>query len=166
MIRSTERLLFRSYQDDDFSFLMSLLADREVVRFIGDGQTKNRSEAEKFLHWIYNTYEYGSNMGLRLLIDKKDRIPIGHAGLVPQTIDGKEEIEIGYWIARKYWGQGYAAEAALGLRNYGIQQLDIQRLIALIQSGNTVSELVAKKIGMHFDRRITLSGKAVNVYAT
>ena len=165
MAIQSETLLFRPYHDEDFDFLASLLSDPEMVRFIGNGQTRDRNGAKKFLDWIYSTYEFGSDLGLMVLVKKDDNVPIGHAGLVPQTIDGIEEIEIGYWIARDFWGQGYATEAALALRDHGIHQLGKRRFIALIQPGNAASRRVAKKIGMHLEKEIKLSGQDVCVYS-
>ncbi|WP_183041149.1 hypothetical protein [Salipaludibacillus neizhouensis] len=48
------------------------------------------------MNWIYSTYEFGEDMGLMVLVNKEDNTLIGHPGLVPQLIDGNEEIEIGY----------------------------------------------------------------------
>ncbi|MFD1416023.1 GNAT family N-acetyltransferase [Oceanobacillus jeddahense] len=162
---TSERLLFRRYHDDDFNFLMSLLSDAEVVRFIGNGKTRDENEGKRFLKWIYSSYESGENLGLRLLVHKADNTLIGHAGVVPQTIDGREEMEIGYWISRKYWGKGYATEAAKTLLHFGSEQLGTQRFISLIQPDNLSSQHVAKKIGMAFDKEILLGGQRVYLYS-
>ena len=38
---------------------------------------------------------------------------IGYCGLhLQKNVDGTDEIEIGYGLLRKYWGQGFATEAA------------------------------------------------------
>ncbi|UOR12806.1 GNAT family N-acetyltransferase [Halobacillus amylolyticus] len=161
----TERLSFRRYEDKDLEFLISMLSDPEMVRFIGNGHTKNREGARQFLDWIYSTYRVGSDLGLRVLVRREENIPVGHAGLVPQMIDGVEELEIGYWISRKYWGQGYASEAAEALRKHGFQRFGKQRLIALIQPGNVGSIEVAKKIRMDFEKRTVLSGQEVHIYS-
>ncbi|MCT1902910.1 GNAT family N-acetyltransferase [Oceanobacillus sojae] len=163
---TSERLLFRQYHNNDFVFLMSLLSDPEVVRFIGNGETRDENGGNKFLEWIYSTYESGENIGLRLLVRKEDNALIGHAGIVPQTIDGTMEMEIGYWISRKYWGKGYATEAAEALLDYGNNQLDTQRFISLIQPDNISSQNVARKIGMELDKEIVLDGRNVNLYST
>lgn len=162
----SERLLFRQYNDDDFNFLMSLLSDSEVVRFIGNGKTRDENKGKEFLEWIYSTYEVGEIMGLRLLVRKEDNALIGHAGIVPQTIDGMRELEIGYWISRKYWGKGYATEAAEALLDYGNNQLDTQKFISLIQPDNISSQNVARKIGMELDKEIILNRQKVNLYST
>ncbi|MGM9986199.1 MAG: GNAT family N-acetyltransferase [Bacillaceae bacterium] len=162
----SERLLFRPYEDDDFEFLVSLLSNPEMMRFIGNGNTRDRNGAKAFLDWIYRGYEHGPDMGLKLLVRKEDNALIGHAGFVSQIIDGKEEIEIGYWIAPDYWRHGYATEAAFALKAYGISKLDRNRFIALVQLGNIASQKVATKIGMNVEKQIVLSDKNVYVYAT
>ena len=161
----TAQLEFRKYRDEDFNFLHSLLSDPEVVRFIGNGQTRSREGALEFFYWIYRSYQENPELGLRVLIRKEDGMPIGHAGLVKQSIEGVEELEIGYWIAKDYWGQGYATEAAGALRDYGTGQLGKKRLISLIQPGNTASRKVAERTGMALEKEIQLSGKDVCVYA-
>lgn len=161
----TARLQFCEYRDENFEFLYSLLADPEVVRFIGNGKTRGREGALEFLYWVYRSYRENPELGLRLLVRTEDNVPIGHAGLVKQTIEGAEELEIGYWIARDHWGQGYAKEAAKALREYGIKQLGKKRFISLIQTGNTASRKVAEHIGMRLEKEIQLSGKDVSLYS-
>jgi RimJ/RimL family protein N-acetyltransferase len=166
MMMSSERLAFRAYTDEDFEFLMALLSDPQMVKFIGSGKTRDRQGGKDFLSWIYRTYEHGEDLGLQVLIRKQDNLPVGHAGLVPQKIDGQDELEIGYWIAREYWGCGYATEAAAALLDHGRNTLGRKRFISLIQPENTTSEKVAKKIGMQFEKRIILGEKDVNVFST
>lgn len=165
MLIQSNRLQFRKYTDEDFQFLWSLLADPEMIRYIGKGQTRNKSEALEFLYWIYRSYKGNPQCGLMLLVRKEDGKRIGHAGLVAQTIDGIEELEVGYWVAKEFWGQGYAKEAAEALRDYGLHQLGEKRLISLIQPGNTASHKVAQHIGMAVEKEIILSGQNVCVYA-
>jgi RimJ/RimL family protein N-acetyltransferase len=160
----TERISFRRYGDVDFEFLHSLLSDPEMVRYIGEGKTRDREGTRTFLEWIYHTYSTGQAFGLMVLENRSTKSPIGHAGLVPQMINGREEIEIGYWISKEYWGAGYATEAAKSLMVYG-RGLGINRFIALIQPENTVSKKVADKLGMTLESEIVLSGQKVHVHS-
>ncbi|WDL95710.1 GNAT family N-acetyltransferase [Alicyclobacillus sp. ALC3] len=166
MAIQSERLLFRRYEDADLDFLAALVADPQVMRFIGNGQTRDRAGAEAFLQRIYQMYDKGEDMGLQVLVRRADKISIGHAGLVPQTVGGVEETEIGYWLARDFWGQGYAFEAALALRTHGEGKLHKTRLISLIQPGNTASRRIASKVGMTLDQEIKRGGQDVCVYST
>ncbi|WP_174616090.1 GNAT family N-acetyltransferase [Virgibacillus ihumii] len=164
MMLSTERLILRPYEDKDMDFLMSMLSDPEMVRFIGNGKIKDEIGAKQFMDWIYSAYEYGSEFGLHVMVLKGEDAPIGHAGLVPQQVEERNEIEIGYWVKRPYWGQGYATEIAAALKNFGLQELAEQRLIALVQPGNVGSQKVAEKIGMKIENQIKLSGQDVFFY--
>lgn len=161
----TKRLELRMYRDEDFDFLCALLSDPQVVRFIGNGETRNRSEAYEFLYWIYRSYKETPETGLRLLVRQEDGKPVGHAGLVRQRVDGAEELEIGYWIAPQYWGMGYAKEAAAFMRDYGVKQLGITRFVSLIQPDNEASRKVAASIGMSFEKALMMGGKEVFVYS-
>lgn len=160
----SERLLMRPYNDHDLDFLESLLTNPNMVRYIGNGRIRDKEGIKQFLSWIYDTYTLNPHYGLKLILDKESNKRIGHAGLVPQMINGKQEIEIGYWISEEYWGRGFATEAARGLMEYGKNKLKIEKMIALIQKDNITSHKVAKKIGMQLEREINLKGKHVFVY--
>ncbi|WP_228547526.1 GNAT family N-acetyltransferase [Filobacillus milosensis] len=161
----TNRLYLRDYSEGDFDFLKSLLSDPEVVRYIGHGTVKTEDEMKAFFRWIQHTYVQHADFGLKVVCLKENDEPIGHAGLVPQTIEGVNELEVGYWIGRRYWRNGYASEIAEELKRYGFENLNRQRLNSLIQPENEGSVKVAKKIGMKLDKKIKLKGKDVHVYA-
>lgn len=160
----TERLQFRPYTNEDFSFFSSLWADPSIVQYIGKGVTRSTEEARKsFQEWLLPGYRDGR--GLYLILHKETDQPIGHAGVVQQAVDGKKEFEIGYWIAKEYWGNGYATEAAAFFKKYASQQLGLKRLICLIQQQNERSISVALKLGMIHEKNTTFNAIPVNVYA-
>ena len=161
---SSERLLFRSYTEADFEFLCSMLSDKEMTEFIGNGKTRNKEESINFMEWIFKHYDQHKEFGLKLLVRKDDGELIGHAGIVPQKIEGKDELEIGYWIAREHWGSGYASEAAKTLLDRGLSLLREGRFISLIQKPNLASRRVAEKTGMKLEKEIILADKQVCLY--
>lgn len=161
----TERLELRRYRDSDFKFLVAMTADPEMMKFIGNGETRDKDGALRFLYWIYQGYKEYPGTGLLLIERKSDGQPIGHAGIVPQKVDGIEEWEIGYWIARDWWSQGYATEAAHALRDYSFGHLRKDRLISLIHPDNKASQRVAEKSGMTLEKNSLVSGKVACVYA-
>lgn len=161
----TQRLFFRPYNLNDLDFYASLVSDPEMMRYIGEGVTRTRQEAEGMLAARVAKFAKTPHLGLQLLIRKADNQPIGHAGLVPQTVEGADEVEIGYWIARDHWGNGYASEAAAALRDFGIGMLGLVRLVSLIQHPNTASKKVAERIGMTYERPVTYNGKEIALYS-
>lgn len=161
---TSQRLIFRLYEQGDMDFLYSMLSDSQMMKYIGNGNTRNREESHAFLERIQSHYKKNGEYGLKLLIRKTDGVPVGHAGIIPQQIDGEDELEIGYWIAKEFWGNGYAIEAASVLLNRGIEQLGLTRLISLIQPENTRSIRIANKNGMYLEKEVILKGKEVSVY--
>lgn len=161
----SERLLFRRYGDEDFAFLRKMASDPDMMKYIGNGETRDRDGALRFLYWVYQGYRADPETGLLLLERKSDGKPVGHAGLVPQKVDGADEWEIGYWISKDEWSQGYATEAAKALRNYGFGKLGKERLVSLIHPDNKASQKVAEKCGMTLEKKSMISGKTAYVYA-
>jgi RimJ/RimL family protein N-acetyltransferase len=85
--------------------------------------------------------------------------------LLPWTIEGRSEVEVAYLLAKEYWGQGLATEAALAIVEYGFEQLGLSRLICLIVPENQASQKVAGRIGMRFEKQIEESFGPAFVYA-
>ncbi|MGG2055344.1 GNAT family N-acetyltransferase [Lysinibacillus pakistanensis] len=162
----SERLILVNYTEDDISFLENLLSNPNMVRYIGNGEVRNREQANKFFEWIIEHYKLNRNYGLKLIKDKVTGKKIGHAGLVPQIVEEDHYIEVGYWIEENYWGKGYASEVALALIDYGLNELKLPKIIALIQNGNIASEKVAIKNGLKKEKEILLNEKIVSIYTT
>ncbi len=160
----TDRLQIRKYTMDDLQFYASLWGNEKVMRYIGNGTLKTYMQCKKSLEeWVIPSYKNG--LGLFVLIEKETGIRIGHAGLVKQQIDGKEEIEIGYWLLPRYWGKGYAKEAAAAFRDYGFQALRMNKLISLINPDHPASIFVARKTGLSYEKTTSFHGMDVLVYS-
>ncbi|NGP45880.1 GNAT family N-acetyltransferase [Bacillaceae bacterium SIJ1] len=161
----SERLLYKRYELADLPFYCKMWQHPDVVRYIGNGSPKTADEAERSLrYWALPLYE--ERLGLYQIIDKKTKAPMGHAGLVRQQVEGRTEIEIGYWLLPEYWGYGYAKEAASTMKAYGEAELGLSRLICLIHPEHPASIFVALKTGMHYEKTSVYNGRDVLVYAT
>ena len=62
-----------------------------------------------------------------------------------------EKAELGYWIGKPYWNNGYASEAAISVLKFGFEDLDLRRIHAHHLSRNPVSGRVLQKIGMQHE---------------
>ena len=58
-------------------------------------------------------------------------------------------VEIGWRLAFKYWGNGYATEGALAALQYGFEALNLNEIVSLAVVQNQRSRHVMEKIGMH-----------------
>jgi ribosomal-protein-alanine N-acetyltransferase len=91
-------------------------------------------------------------LGLWATIYKPTNQFIGRCGLLPWTLDGQFEVEVAYMIDKRFWGQGLGTEAALAIRDYGFNQLNLSRLVSLIDGENIASIKVAERMGMRFEK--------------
>jgi ribosomal-protein-alanine N-acetyltransferase len=151
IILETDRLILRHQTPTDLNDLWALYQDSEITRYIPDAP-RSREEAREELEWHMNGHPKYPELGLWATIYKGNKKFIGRCGLLPWTIDGQHEVEVAYTIAREYWGQGLATEAAQAILNYGFGKLNLSRLICLIDPQNIASQKVAQKIGMTFEK--------------
>lgn len=163
IIAETSRLILRYFTPDDINALFLILSDPEVMRY-SIGGVKTRSQTADFLDLILYFY-HQHNFGLYALITKETKQLIGFSGLLPWTFEGKKEIEIGYRLARQFWNQGLATEAAIAVKNHAWQTLKIKQLFCLIDPENIRSIRVAKKLGMVYQKRIIFQSLNLNVYS-
>jgi RimJ/RimL family protein N-acetyltransferase len=103
--------------------------------------------------------------GLLAIENGKDEF-IGQCGLLVQEINGKEFIEVGYHLLPKYWGNGYAREAANFFRNYAEEYLKTDRIISIIHPDNEPSKKVALNNHMRLWKKEKWSGFQVDIYST
>jgi RimJ/RimL family protein N-acetyltransferase len=160
----TQRLALRPLTMGDLDTLAALYRDNEVRRYFPEG-TLTHEETQDELEWIINVYygEYG--FGLWATMHKETKELIGRCGLLPWTIDGRQEVEVAYLLAKAYWGQGLGTEAARAILAYGFEQLHLTRLICLIDPANEASARVAQKIGMSLEREAVIDGAPTLIYS-
>ena len=147
----------------DIEPFAKICANPNVMRYIGDGKPISRDIiAEKIAEWIqlYEQHQYG----LMALVFKETNQLIGFCGLVHQTVDDVEYIELGYRLDETYWGKGIATEAAVAVRDYAFNVLEIPMLISIIHHQNQASKGVAKKIGMKLMKKIHFKIVLVDVF--
>ena len=150
-ILETERLILRHLLPTDLDDLFALYRDPEIRRYFPEG-VLTYEETKEELEWFLNGHPAHPELGLWATIHKETDRFIGRCGLLPWTIDERQEVEVAYLLDRDYWGQGLGTEAARALVHYGFEQLQLPRLICLIDGENQASIKVAMKIGMAFEK--------------
>lgn len=86
--------------------------------------------------------------------------------LLKQLPPTSDQIEIGWHLARRVWGNGYASEAARVVLQYGFTDLSLERIFAVIKPGNIRSAAVARRIGMQLIERTNryYGGEELDLY--
>lgn len=142
----TDRLILRGFRDDDAPVIRDLAGAREVAEMtlnIPHPYLDGMAEIWMSSH----EEEYESGMGIVFaIIQKSTDYLIGAVGL---TVSKRfARAELGYWIGKSYWGQGYATEAARALVKYGFEEMKLNKISATHMTRNPASGKVMMKIGM------------------
>jgi len=164
VILETDRLILRRLRADDLDDLARIYADPDVRRHFPEG-TLTRDETWDELQWFLAPDPARPRIGLWATIHKPSGKFIGRCGLLHWTIDGRDEIEVAYLLARRYWRQGLGAECAAALVRYGFDELGLSRLISLIDPANVASQRTAERAGMRFERDAIVDNLPCRIYA-
>jgi RimJ/RimL family protein N-acetyltransferase len=147
----TERLVLRKPQLDDANDLLEYVGDPDVMRWVG-GETGDLAATiatiERWLaRWdendigTFSVVHEGTVVGrVGFLIWDADCWDISSYARALEPVT-----ELGWTIARKHWGHGYATEAARALRPWAYEQ-GVESLISLINPANVRSIRVAEKL--------------------
>jgi ribosomal-protein-alanine N-acetyltransferase len=162
IVAETERLILRPMTPGDLAAYAAFNADPEVMRYMG-GRPRTREQTESELTSILHGYRE-RGFGFWAVERKRDRAWLGRAGLLLQELEDGENVELAYGYARAHWGQGYATEAAVAIRDYAFTRLGLPGLISIVHIENLASQRVAEKAGLHFQRKSVSRGFDVRIF--
>lgn len=140
-ILETDRLILRPITLDDATDLFEYASDPENTKMTFPTH-KSIGETE----WVIANLFMSAPLGNFAIELKENGKMIGTCDL--RVNEGEKSAELAYAINKKYWGQGYAPEAANKLVELAFDTLKIERLWAKFASGNPASGRVMEKIGM------------------
>ena len=152
-ILETSRLILRHQVPDDLDSLYALYCDPDVIQYIPDAP-RSYKETQEELEWHMNGHPKRPELGLWATIHKETGLFIGRCGLLPWVIDQREEVEVAYLLAKKYWGQGLGTEVAQAIVRYAFEELHLSRLVCMVSPGNQASAKVARNIGMTLEKEM------------
>ncbi len=156
----TARLRLRPFIPDDLGELHRFWTDPEVRRYLWDGRTISREQAEAVLQSSLVSFQT-HGFGQWAVIHARHGSLIGFCGL--RCTGDPPEVELLYGIAPPYWGQGLATEAARAVLRYGFEEKQLARIVASADTPNVASVRVMERAGMRFERygRFDSGGEAV-----
>jgi RimJ/RimL family protein N-acetyltransferase len=143
----TERLRLRRWRESDRAPFATMNADAEVMEFFASIQSREASDAS-IDAWQSQLDERGwSNWAVEV---RSSGVFIGFVGLsVPRRVlPFSPCVEIGWRLARPYWGQGYATEGARAALRVGFERLQLAEIVSFTSVLNVRSRAVMERIGM------------------
>lgn len=149
---------------DDVDDWAHYLADERATKYYPDLMKVDIDNwADKWIRKAQDRYAEGS-FGLMALIEISTGDFVGQCGLLKQHIDGNDEIEIGYHLFPKYWGKGFATEAAQKFKQLAFTEYNFTQLISIILTENIPSQKVAERNGMSRYKKSEYKGSEVYIY--
>lgn len=142
---TTPRLLLREMVAADAEDHFELSQHPQVQRFNGTAPFSTLDEARTFLA-NYPDYRL-HGFGRWAVIRKEDGASLGWCGL-KRLADG--EVDLGYCLHHRFWGLGYATEAALASVQHGFGPLGLTRIVGRVHKENSASIAVLEKVGMRY----------------
>jgi [ribosomal protein S5]-alanine N-acetyltransferase len=161
IILTTKRLRLEKIEEEHKKDLFRLLSNPKVHKYFT--KTLVGKEAEDFYEKIQHQYNINGYC-FWAVIRVKDEMFLGICGLLSQVVDGQKEVEVGYRLSDKFWGQGYGPEAASGCIYYAREKLNLSSVISLIRSVNIQSIRVAEKNGLVFEKEVIFHDIPHNLY--
>jgi [ribosomal protein S5]-alanine N-acetyltransferase len=144
----TERLVLRPYQADDLEQLHAVLySDVDAMRLLGGPRdlAGTRFALERSM-----TQQDITGFSFWPVIERESGLLVGEAGLFPLSPDGPD-VALGYAFGARWWGRGYATEAARAVVAEAFGELGMDRLVAITREANLGSRHVLEKLGFRME---------------
>ncbi len=165
----TPRLLIRQWREEDRAPLAALNADTNVMRYFEKTLTREESDAALDRMQL-GIEERGYGFAAAELRETGELIGIIGLFASRQPLPFPENFrEIGWRLAERYWGKGYASEGAAACVKFGFNEIKAPGLFAVTAIHNLASRRVMEKLGMQlaverFDHPVIPEGHPVRAH--
>lgn len=161
-VTETARVKIREFVDGDVQVLSGILSDPDVMEFSGKGPL-NEAETMGFIEWCIKSYQ-DNGYGPWAVLEKESGKLIGSCGLSHTTLDGDDQIELGYRLGKEQWGKGLASEAASGALAHAFDTCMIDTVVGIVSPRHRASIRVLEKVGFRSFFQTNFYGWYVRVY--
>jgi ribosomal-protein-alanine N-acetyltransferase len=146
----TERLLLRRWELRDREPFAALNADPVVMEFFP--AVLSRAESDAFVDRAETHFD-DHGFGLWAVDERQHGEFIGYVGLWTVAFEAPftPAVEVGWRIARRFWGRGFAPEAAKAAVADGFDRVGLAEVVSFTAAVNHTSRRVMEKIGMKHD---------------
>lgn len=144
---TTARLTLRPFEPSEDIRLHRIMNEPDIMRYFPRTDPPDIDRVRGLIARQLMQYETYT-LGWWAVVPQGEKYFIGWNGL--QYIAETDEVEVGYLLSRRFWGQGLTTEGARAALDYGFRTLGLPQIIGLTHPENTASQNVLKKCGMHY----------------
>lgn len=161
---TSERLRTKFLTHEDIPDWAVFFEDEKAIEFFPNTNNETNLERSAFvIHRQLKRYA-DRKFGSQKIILKETNEWVGLCGLLIQDVNGELKTEVGYQFFKKYWGNGYAPEAAKIFIDFAQEHRISPDIISLIDVKNIKSQRVAEKNGLVRSEKIIWTGLDIYVY--
>ena len=145
----TERLVLRAFALADAPEVQRLAGDRAIAA--GTLTIPHPYPDGAAEEWIGRQLDWREDDdSVNFALERRDDgTLVGSIGLA--VAREHDRAELGYWVGRPYWSQGFATEAGLAVVRHGFEALHLNRIYAFHFANNPASGRVLQKLGMRYE---------------
>ena len=154
---STEHLLLRPFHEKDAPILNKISNEAYILKWMPDWE-HDIERTTALIRWFISQYPLAGKSTARVMFAVElNGSVIGMVGIGNKK-EVDNEIEIAYFISEAFAGQGYISEAAKAVSRWALDNLEMDYLIAIVETDNYSSQRVVEKCGFQkIDTRMILN---------
>ena len=146
----TMRLILRSFILEDAPEVQKLAGNKDIASTtLHIPHPYENGMAEEWISKHQEEYEKGEQITFAI-VHRDEKYLIGAIGLSGFS-EEHETAEVGYWIGKPYWNQGFCTEATAAVLKYAFNELKLNRVHARHFKRNPASGRVMQKVGMKYE---------------
>ena len=158
----TERLFLGPWESSDWTEFRPIAVDPEVMRYITGGVPWGDEQIRAFVDRQMQLYSERGFCRWKLTEISSGEL-IGFCGV--GFWRDHPDPEIGWWLARRYWGRGLATEAARAALRDALERVRLQRIVSIARPANVASTRIMQKLGLQFEAEFEADGVLLVRYA-
>jgi [ribosomal protein S5]-alanine N-acetyltransferase len=159
-VRHTERLRLEPIGPRHADDLLALLQDPAVAEWYG---AWTRDEVEREAARIAEGWRV-DGVHKWMAYHRETGACVGRGGLSRKNVDGRERLEIGWVLHRRFWGQGYATEIGRAGLAIAFGELGADEVVSFTEVHNHRSRAVMERLGFGYRRDIVVGGEPFALY--
>lgn len=161
----TQRLTIRPLTPDDARFIFELVNEPPWLAYIGNKGVLTLDDAAGYIRTGPMRMYADRGFGLCLVERNDDLEPVGICGLIKR--ETLADVDLGFAFLQRFWGNGYALEAAAATLEYARDALHLSRIVAITTRDNRRSSQLLRKLGFDFESHVRpdANGDELELYA-
>ncbi len=157
IILETARLRIRELRDDDLYSLFLLQSDPTVMHYIRPVETDAAVVRDRLVRWA-NYHAQQPKLGIFAMEMRDTESFVGYCTARHMDFDVSRDLEVGYVLLPRFFGQGLATEVASGLTDYLYREMQAEKVVAVTDVDNMASQRVLEKCGFQQTGMVEIYG--------